>query len=216
MSPFSWDSIGGYGDIVNHKSHYIRKYASQLQLYMYMVGKEEALFVLKHKSNGRLKLISVVIDYDYVNTLLKKAQKVNALVEKTRNNGRGIDVEATTDTAICRSCSFCHICFKEQDFGKGISVIDDSEVADKLDRLEQLKPLAEEADEIKEEIGDYFKAKAATEATNGHADFLVGDFAVKLSKVKSTRYSGIPLDIKQQYAEKYEYWKMEPIIKLQS
>lgn len=209
MSSSNWDSINRYSDLVNHKQYYIRKYPAQIQFYMYLTECEHGLFILKNKQTGQLKFISVEFDYDYVERLLKKAEKINKYVtEKIYPD------ETTDELAICQSCPFRHICFKEQDYGKGLIILDDAVIADKIKRMLQLKETAQEHDRLKKEVGDTVKARAQTDRPDDkRAEFIIGDFVCNTTKVNGTKYN-IPKDIKDQYAEDNVYWKFGGVMSL--
>jgi len=76
-APFSFNSINSIEDMKRHKWHYMRKYPAQLTLYLLMDGKDRGLFIFKNKSTGELKEIFLDLDYDFAESLIKKAEAIN-------------------------------------------------------------------------------------------------------------------------------------------
>lgn len=210
LSQNNWSSINKFSDILEHKQYYIRKYAAQINLYMYMSEEDEGLFVLKNKQNGQIKFIPAELDYEYTEGLLKKAEKINDYVEKYKKNGH-IPDETTQDAKICAGCAFRHICFKDSDPYQGITLIQEKIAEDGLVRMKELEDAAKEYEELKEVVYDIIKKRAeAINPPEGKAQFLVGEFHCKASVVKTKKYE-IPAEVKEQFARPNKYWKVSDV-----
>lgn len=178
LSAWNWQSINSLKEMIEHKAYYVRKYPAQLMTYLYMTSEPEGVFILKNKQNGQIKFISVELDLDYMESLLKKAEEVNRLVDAGQTPP-GID-----DLEICQGCPFRHICFKDQTFGNGIIALSDDKLAERIKRMQEIEALAGECKEIKEEIGAQIKERAKKGSDN-KAQFIVGDYVLSCSKDSS-------------------------------
>lgn len=140
-SPFAYDSINSVEDIKKHKYPYMRRYLSQVTLYCLMSNKDRAVLLFKNKVSGALKEIWVPLDYELGETLLKRAEAINAHV------AAGTIPDRITDERICEDCPFLHICIPDH-IGREVEILDDGELVELLTRQEELKPIKKEYEEI--------------------------------------------------------------------
>jgi hypothetical protein len=147
ISQFDWDKIDSAEDMIHSKKPWLRKYPAQLQVYLFLTAKERGLFYILNKATFRPKAIWMELDYIFVDSLLKKAQRVNAHVAAKTLPDRCEDVNE------CLECPFAHECLPDLNSGEGVKVIDDVELEANIDRLEELNPLIKEA----EDRGEYIK-----------------------------------------------------------
>ena len=97
----------------------------------------------------------------------------------------------------CKRCEFAKtLCFPDQDYGPGFSIMSDEEVEAKLLRREELQAAAKEFEEIDKEIKEQFRGKSA----------IVGDFKIESKELTRTDYK-IPKEIKEQYKEVSTYFR---------
>ncbi len=213
ISPFNFVKINTYSDIVNSKHYYVRNYAAQLQLYLYMTEYENGLFIFKNKSTGRMKFIQATIDLDYIDALFEKAKRVNAECEKEVINHN--DLEATDDISICQGCAYRHICFKDRDFGTGVQLLDDTELEEKLVHLKKIEGVADEYKSLKEELSEQFKEMIKDE-DGTRFQYMLGDYVIDLSKQVQNRVDtkALPQDIKDKYTKEINITKLNKIIQI--
>lgn len=140
MSPFVFDSIQDINSLKKGKYAYLRKYPTQLNLYMLMKGIERAVFLFKNKSTGAYKEVWMDLDYDLGEETLKRAEAINAHV------AAGTLPDRIADDRQCDDCPFVHICIPDH-VGKEVE-IDTGELEVMLDRLEALKEAKKEYEEI--------------------------------------------------------------------
>lgn len=190
-APFAFDSINSIEDMRRHKYLYMRKYPAQLTLYMLMDGKDKGLFLFKNKSTGAVKEIWMNLDYDFAESLVKKAEAINAHVA-----GETLPEPIPYDEDICSDCGYNHICLPER-IGTAVKVIDDQELLELLNRFEELKPLYKEYGDVDDKI---------KKIVNGQEKLLVGDWFVTGKWMDRTSYD-VPADIKEQYKQITQYWK---------
>jgi len=157
FSQWNWKAINSVDDMVKSKAVYMRKYPAQMTLYLIMDEKEEGLFILRNKSNGRLKQIPMSLDFEYAESLIKKAERINGHV------ANGTLPDRIEDDTIHEYCSFQHICLPDRI--NPALLIDDPEAEMKINRAmelkEQIKPLDDEYKELWDELKEAFKEKQA-------------------------------------------------------
>lgn len=188
-SPFVFKAINGIDDLKRGKYAYLRKYPTQLNLYLLMDNKERGLFLFKDKVSGAIKEIPMDIDYDLGEETLKRAEAVNAHV------AAGTLPDPINDDLWCDGCAFAHICLPEH-IGKEVE-IDTGELATMLDRLDELKPSVKEYEELDEQV---------KKAVEGREKVLAGNWLV-LGKWMERKSYDIPAELKAQYEKVTQYWR---------
>ncbi|MHB1275791.1 MAG: hypothetical protein ACYCXQ_00845 [Candidatus Humimicrobiaceae bacterium] len=148
LSKYDWDYLNTYEDFFTSKKVYIRKYPAQIQMYLYFKAEDFGYFYLKSIPGFQPKLIPVHLDYDYVESILKKTERVE---EHIKNHTLPDQIN---DYDVCQRCGFLHICLPPCKV-KALEFEEDF-VAERLDKLASLKesiePIQEEYDEIYKEI----------------------------------------------------------------
>lgn len=178
MSPFVFDSIQDITSLTKGKYLYLRKYPTQLNLYMLMKGIDKAVFLFKNKSTGAYKEVWMELDYDLGEETLKRAEAINAHIKA------GTMPEQITDERICEGCPFVHICLPEH-IGKEVE-IDSGELAEMLDRLESLKEAKKEYEEIDGQVKKLVEGRDKILAGQW---FITGKYVEKKeSMIKASRY----------------------------
>lgn len=192
-SPYVFKSINSINDLKNGKYGYLRKYPTQLNLYMLMDNKEKAVFIFKDKSSGAMKEIWFDIDYALGEETLKRAEAINAYV------AAGTMPEPINSEMWCNNCAYAHICLPAH-IGKEVEV-DTGELAELLDRLDELKPLTKEYDEIDSQI------KSMVE---GKEKILAGNWFIS-GRWQDRKTYDIPADIKAAYEKIQKSWRRKII-----
>ena len=188
-SPYVFKSINTIHDLTNGKYGYLRKYPAQLTLYCLMGNHEKGIFLFKDKSSGAMKEIEMPLDYELGETLLKRAEEINAHV------AAGTMPDPIGEEMWCNGCPFAHICLPEQ-IGKEVAV-DTGELATMLDRMEELKPIVKEYEEIDEQV---------KETVKGREKILAGNYFIT-GKYMTRKSYDVPADLKAQFEKVTQYWK---------
>ena len=188
-SPFVFKAINTIDDLKKGKYAYLRKYPVQLNLYMLMAGKERGVFLFKDKVSGQMKEVWMDIDYEMGEETLKRAEEINKHV------AAGTLPDPINEDMWCDRCPFTHICLKDH-IGKEVE-IDTGELATMLDRLEELKPVVKEYDEIDEQV---------KQIVEGREKILAGSWFVTGKYLEKKTYD-IPADLKAQYEKITRYWR---------
>lgn len=171
---------------------FIRKYITQIGLYLLMTNSPVGILFFKDKVSGAPHAVDVELEpmLGFLDGVLKNLEAVNGFVKK------GEIPPACYNGDICPKCDFFQTgCLIEQDFGQGLEVISDAEIESKIREAKALEPSSKRYDELMSEIKDWAKAKGR--------DSLVGDYLVKVKTYEMTKYD-IPAEIKKSYAVKTE------------
>jgi CRISPR/Cas system-associated exonuclease Cas4 (RecB family) len=188
-SQFVFDKLNSVEDMKNGKYGYLRKYPTQLNLYLLMDNKNKGVFIFKNKQTGAYKEIWMNLDWNLGEDALKRAEAVNAHV------AAGTLPDPINEDMWCNECPYAHICLPEQT-GKEVE-IDTGELAAVLDRMEELKPILEEYDELDAQV---------KKAVEGREKVLAGSWFITGKWMDRKSYD-IPVDLKAQYEKITKYWR---------
>ena len=197
IHPYHFDLINSKDDL--KKKIFLQKYLAQITLYLLMANTEQGFLIFKNKSTGELKQIDITLDYELGEELIQKAEKVNNFVAENKYPD---PIEYNEET--CTFCPFQSLCPATKTQSEA-QILQDEDFENDLSRWYELKKFVKEYDELDKKI----KSKL-----EGIPYIQVGPFFIEGKFIESTKYN-IPPDIKKQYAEKYQYWKITKIIKIQ-
>jgi len=176
-------------EMVKSKYPWVRNYPAQIQCYMMIDGREEGIIIFKNKTTGEKCQKNFKLDLDYMESILKKLEMVNAYVEKN-------ETPPVEQKEVCKGCGFAKtMCFPGVDYGPGFDFLSDEETETKLIRWEETKEVAKEHEELDKELKEHFKGRSV----------ILGDFKIESSK-HERRGVDLPPDIKKQYEKVTEYW----------
>ena len=184
LNKYDFDSLNCLDDFFRSKKVHIRKYPAQLMTYMYIKGEEEGFFYLKSIPGFQPKFIWIKLDYDYMEKMLQKTERVEKYVSE------GIVPQGIDDYDICKNCGFWHICLPEVK-NTELELLTDPELEQKLERWNEIKPLSKEYDELDREI---------KKAINGHEKLMIGNFLIQGKEIQRKAYIPKPVDASS-------YWK---------
>lgn len=178
-SQFVFDKINTIDDLKNGKYLYMRKYPTQLNLYLLMDNKPRGVFLFKNKQTGAYKEIWMDLDYVLGEEAIKRAEAVELCIKSGV-----LPACPEFDEQMCGDCGYRHICLPEV-IGKEFEV-DESDLAELLLEMEALKPQASRYDEIDDEVKERVK---------GRDKIVCGPFVItgkwvdkKESVMKASRY----------------------------
>jgi len=188
-NPFA--SINSVGDMLRHKYPYMRRYPAQLTLYLLMDGKDKGLFLFKNKSTGELKEIWMELDYAFAESLVQKAEAINAHVAAGT-----VPEPMEYNYNVCSECAYAHICMPDR-IGTEVEVDSTEELVELLAEYETLKPGAKRYDEVDKRI---------TELVTGREKVLAGEWFVE-GKWQQRKSYQVPDDVKAQYETMTQFWR---------
>jgi CRISPR/Cas system-associated exonuclease Cas4 (RecB family) len=163
LNPYTGEGIDTLNDIRESRQAWVRKYYAQLQTYLLLAGEDLGVYVLFNKSTGWPKFIDCPIDYEYAETLLKRAERVKLHVAQNTLPDRHLSAD-------CRRCQFLAICAPDVDYGDGVLVLSDPEVEQLVKRRDELRAAASEFDAVDKAL------KNALPRREG--EILIGDFVL--------------------------------------
>lgn len=176
MSPYIWQRIETVDDLMTGPVH-LRKYPAQLQLYMLLSNSEKGVLLLKNKATGQVKELWMDLDLDFAESLLKKAERINAHVAAGT-----VPAPIEYDEAICGRCAFQHVCLPDVK-RDAMDLLTDPDIEAKLTRRAELEPLKKEFESLDKEIKG--KTKDVEKA-------IIGDFLITGKKRTRTGYTVAP------------------------
>jgi len=159
--PFEHKTISqnGFRAIHQHKAEgipltkarqsWVKKYPGQLTTYMMFKGIDLGCWFYFEKTSGDYLFWVLPLDYEYAETLIKRAERTNINVK----------TKFIPEPKYCDSCVGCDfaltLCFPDKDFGPGFDMIDSEEVLSKVKRYKDLEIELKEFNALKKElIGD--------------------------------------------------------------
>ena len=152
ISEWDYDKLNTIEDFYKSDKYYIRSYPAQINLYLYLKERELGFFYLINKKTLQDKLIPVMLDYEYTETLLKKAEEINKYAD-----GEGYPDRIEWDEFTCGECEFKHICLPEAVREGKVDIKEDTALEEMLNRRAELEPLKKEYDKLDNDIKEIGK-----------------------------------------------------------
>lgn len=181
--------FGTAAAMLEAEQQYIRGYVITQGFYARMMNLPGSLLFVVCKETMETCTIEILLEDPAVQAAMAETEarlrKVNAAFREKR------DLPAEPGS-YCRDCAFLKTCLPDRDFGAGVSVLMNEELAEKIARHEELKPLRSEYETLDDDLKDVF-GKAG--------EFLVGPWQVIVKPGERTHYA-VPEDVKKQYATK--------------
>lgn len=187
LNQFDFDKLDSVEDFLESKKSWIKKYPSQLVLYMLMDNIEFGCFYLKRIPGFKPKQIWISLDYTFAEEILKKLERINKHVKE------GTIPEGINNPEICQYCGFLHICLPEM-VGKEIEIIDEVEIEEDIKWCEKHKTIKSEYEK---------RDKRWKQSLKGKEKVLIGDYIIIGKWVKRKGYT----------VEALEYWQSDILIK---
>lgn len=152
MSPNVFSRVNSFEDF--KKKPWTRSYMAQITLYMLFKNVDKGIFILKNKSTGELKQITVDLDYELGEACLKTAEEINKhITEKTLP-------DRIQDREVCKNCPFKLLCLPEISFGEPLKIVDDPMYEQRISEYLRLVEQSKQCDTLYELIREEAKAQA--------------------------------------------------------
>jgi len=163
-------------EMINSKHIWVRRYPGQILSYMAMDNIEKGIIIFKNKTTGEKCQKNFEFDYDYMEAILKKLEKVNEFVAKNEIP----EVEVSEE---CNSCGFSKtVCFPDKDYGPGFIILSDAEKEEMLNRREELKDFFSEYNSLDKKLKAHFKGQ----------NVICGDFKIESKELERKGYTVDP------------------------
>jgi CRISPR/Cas system-associated exonuclease Cas4 (RecB family) len=170
-SPYTFDALNTIDDVRKNRAHYVRAYYDQDILYCILEERPRGIMVFKNKQTGLLKAIPFELDYDRAEWLIKRAERLQPMVDK-KLDPPPIDFDAK----ICGDCAFNHLCFPDKQGGQGAALVENAELLMQLEERAELEPMSKRYDALDKAAKDTIKAVMGKD---GQA--MCGPWAIKVA-----------------------------------
>ena len=190
-----YDNGADWHELLTHKFTYLRGYPAQLQSYELLYNTPWGCWFFFEKASGEYFFWIVPLDFEYAETLIRRAEAIETNVAK------GV-IPAPARCDECAGCDYASTyCFVGKDFGPGFEMLLTAEEiaiwVPRIERYLELKPASDEYEDLAEEIKNAFRGRTA----------LVGNFLLQ-SKPYSTTLYKVPKEVKAQYAVPSEGFRL--------
>lgn len=181
-SRFLWDQVSDYASLkAEHTSRWLKRYPTQIQLYMLLSNYEQGVFCFKNRDTGKPHFMDVPQDLEVAESALQKAETVNAHMKA------GTLPDYHHDPDECFNCDLSLVCNPPciQQAGPGVEIFADDTLEQLLNRKAELEPARKESEAIARTL------KKLVEGKRGLAGvwFIDGKWVERKGyEVKPTRY----------------------------
>lgn len=170
-SPYTFDALNTIEDVKKNRAYYIRGYVDQCTLYCVLEERPRGLLIFKNKLTGMLKAIPFELDYDRAEWLIKRAERLQPMVDK-KIDPPPIDFDAK----VCGECAFNHICFPDKQGGDGAALIENADLLMQLEERAELAPISKRYTALDSAVKDTVKA-----AMGKDGQAICGPWSIKVS-----------------------------------
>lgn len=186
MSPNVFNSVNSIEDF--YKKPYLRKYLSQIWLYLYGNNLEYGLFMLDNLM-GQWKAVPIELNYEATEGILQRLERCWEYVKK-----KEYPDPIPYDSTMCDDCAFAATCLRDVSSKNILDLSADEEFSTMAKRCAELKPLVKEHDAIEKGI------KLKLEGVNERKIIMGDTWKVEVSMSKR-KTANVPDDVKEKYME---------------
>lgn len=166
MHPAIFDQVKVLDDFKKHP--WTRAYLGQITIYMLCQGIDKGIFLLKNKSNGALRQITVDLDFELGENCIRACEAINASIES------GTLPDRITDIEVCKKCPFHVLCLPVKNWGVELKIEDDPAFEDRISRYLSLKEMSKECDDL----WDIIKERCRATAIEGELNLMIGRYRI--------------------------------------
>jgi len=192
INPMFWDKTKTVNEVKTSRNWWIRKYVSQLNLYLFMDGAEGGFLVLCCPGK-RPRILPMLPDYDLADHDLAKATTVNKHIAAGT-----LPEPMPYDPSVCGMCDFSHLCPQLKALDSSWVEISDADTP-MLEFYVELKDAKKKFEQVHAKLvgdnknpGRYFGKNA-----------IANGIQIESIPRMMTKYD-VPDDLKAQYKETYE------------
>lgn len=175
-SQWTFDRFTYPSDLRRDKDHFGYKWYVQLTLYAFGLNLDRCVLLMVNKNNlFVVKAIEWNIDYDLVEEMVQRADRINFAVEAWRENGDDSMHPPKLDRPkVCRNCKFAHVCNPTLEY-EGNAIFEDDEAEALLDAKFALENDAKQHHSVCSQLKDVLPLAPV---------LIVGDYVVKAKQRK--------------------------------
>jgi len=179
LHPSMWSKVSTWRDFLTMGPIYAR-YPAQGQIYMLLENVDRMVWLVGKKGTYEVKWLEMELDPDLAESYVRKAERINRMVEN------GPVPDRTDDRRACEVCAFRLSCLPGEDHGEGAKWLDDPELLGKLQRRDELAVSVREYRELDDEIKA--QVKGVPFAIAGEWQIMGKEVSRKGYEVKPTTY----------------------------
>lgn len=155
---YSWDDVA---DAFTRK-HWLRKYRGQIMLYCLLKEADRGILLCKNKNTGQLAQVNLELDYEYAESLVRRAERLNAHVADGT-----LPERIAWDADVCGGCPYLHICLPDHVGRDPIAFVAEGEIEDLLTERENAEAEAWHYKAADERVKRWMKAQEADRVVVG-------------------------------------------------
>jgi hypothetical protein len=171
---------------------WLKKYPAQIQCYCFFKGVERGALICKNKTTGEIKDVWFTLDIDYMDFLLKRCDRINAVVDKWHDTPEpereALLPERVKDLDECKMCGFRLMCRPQIDFTAPLKIEDNPEAEALIDRHEALSEAASEYGTLHKRLTDMLKVSAKGSGYDTY-NALIGNWLVNGKSDRAGKWS---------------------------
>jgi len=152
MAPQSFAQVrrglDGLEDMLRARAWYVRRYPTQVAVYLHLSGEDAGVIVLRDKVSWALKVVPVprARVEGLIAAALARAEEVNAYVDRGE-----LPERIAYDATICGRCPYAGACLPPRT-GAGVALIDDAQLVELLRERADLEPGTRRFDALDRQI----------------------------------------------------------------
>jgi CRISPR/Cas system-associated exonuclease Cas4 (RecB family) len=172
MSPHIWDSCFPRGKGVYPwaevedkftQKPWMRKYLGQVIIYCLLKEVDEGLLLCKNKGTGALAQVNIPLDYGYAESLIRRADTINAHVAAGTLPDR-----IPWEEDICGNCKYLHVCLPDRVGKDPLVFLEDSTVSALLEERAAVEEHGKEFKRLDERAKEWAKARPESKISIGN------------------------------------------------
>src|SRR5437867_3531920 len=144
------------------RKSWLRKYLAQITLYCLLRNCERGILLCLNKGTGALAQVTVKLDYDYAESLLRRAERINAHVEAGT-----LPERIPFDEAVCPRCPFYALCLPDCQGKEPIAFLADEVVERLLEERAAHEEVARTFKDADERVKAWARARPEERLTIG-------------------------------------------------
>lgn len=197
LNPYTWERTVDYDDLLRGPA-WLSRYASQLQLYLYLSECARGIFVLINKSSGEVRQFETALDYEAAEELLQKSERVNRAVMDYDAGKDDCLPKRINESATCSRCPYAAICCPDLGEASKLELLPEDELAPMIDEFMETKEPAKRHKSLKDALKRHLR---------GHPMAMVGRWLVEGKEISVKEAKQNPV----RAAYTYWSWKATPV-----
>lgn len=166
----AFNKLDTLDDIKGAREPWVRGYYVQSNLYAFLANESWFVLAIKSKATGMMKVIPGELNFDDAETTLKRVEKLQPMVDRNED-----PPPILYDESVCGRCQFRMICWPPREMGVGVQILEDSILADDIERRAGLRESKSEYDALDKSIKKRLKAQ-------GVGDAICGNFLISMKQ----------------------------------